>query len=181
MRRFLTPTGEIKIHPYENHHLLPHQTDRPFLTDGGLETTLIFHEKLELPCFAAFDLLKTPTGRAILRDYYRTYAQLARDHGVGFVLESPDWRANPDWAKKLGYTDAALDEANRDAMRLMHEIRAEFETPDTPVVISGCLGPRGDGYQPSAAMTAREAASYHAPANPHPTATPAPTSSRRSP
>jgi S-methylmethionine-dependent homocysteine/selenocysteine methylase len=143
--------------------LLPHQTDRPFVTDGGLETTLVFHEKIELPCFAAFDLLKTPDGRETLREYYRTYAKLAREYGAGFILESPTWRANPDWAKKLGYTDAALIEANRDAIALMHEIRAEFETSETPVVISGCVGPRGDGYQPSALMSAREAANYHSP------------------
>jgi S-methylmethionine-dependent homocysteine/selenocysteine methylase len=142
---------------------LPHQTDRPFLTDGGLETTLIFHNQIELPYFAAFDLLKSPAGRATLRDYFRTYAGLARDHGVGFVLEGPTWRANPDWGKKLGYTEATLAQANRDAMALLHEIRDEFETPDTPVIISGCLGPRGDGYQPSSLMTAREAAAYHGP------------------
>jgi len=143
--------------------LLPHHTDRPFVTDGGLETTLVFHEKIELPCFAAFDLLKTPGGRRTLREYYRTYASLAREYVVGFILESPTWRANPDWAKKLGYTAAALVKANRDAIELMQEVRAEFESPETPVIISGCLGPRGDGYQPSALMTAREAADYHGP------------------
>jgi S-methylmethionine-dependent homocysteine/selenocysteine methylase len=145
------------------HSLLPHQTDRPFVTDGGLETTLVFHEKIELPCFAAFDLLKTPDGRETLHEYYRTYAKLAREYGAGFILESPTWRANPDWAKKLGYTDATLIESNRDAIALMHEVRAEFETSVTPVVISGCVGPRGDGYQPSALMSAREAANYHSP------------------
>ena len=142
---------------------LPHQTDRLFLTDGGLETSLIFDYHHELPCFASFPLLKTPAGRATLREYYRTYAGLARDHGVGFILEGPTWRANPDWGKRLGYTDATLAQANRDAMALMHEIRAEFESPDTPVIISGNLGPRGDGYQPSSVMTAREAAAYHGP------------------
>lgn len=142
---------------------LPHQTDRPFLTDGGLETTLIFDQHLELPCFASLDLLKTPAGRATLREYYRTYAALARDHGVGFVLEGPTWRANPDWGKKLGYTEATLAQANRDAMALMQEIHDEFETPDTPIILSGCIGPRGDGYQTSASMTAREAADYHGP------------------
>jgi S-methylmethionine-dependent homocysteine/selenocysteine methylase len=146
-----------------NSSLLPHHTDRPFVTDGGLETTLVFHEKIELPCFAAFDQLRTPDGREILREYYRTYAKLARKYAVGFILESPTWRANPDWAKKLGYTDATLIDANRDAIALMDEVRWEFETPETPVIISGCVGPRGDGYQPTALMTAREAADYHRP------------------
>lgn len=143
--------------------LLPHQTSAPFITDGGLETTLIFHHGMDLPHFAAFDLLKTSDGRTILRDYFRTYANLARRHSIGFILESPTWRANPDWAKKLGYTEEALANANRDAIGLMHELRVELETPATPMIVSGCVGPRGDGYQPSALMTAREAAAYHGP------------------
>ncbi|HET6409744.1 MAG TPA: homocysteine S-methyltransferase family protein [Chthoniobacteraceae bacterium] len=143
--------------------VLPHLTDRPYVTDGGLETTLVFHENIDLPCFAAFDLLRTPAGRETLREYYRTYANFAREFRVGFILESPTWRANPDWAQKLGYTKAGLVDANRNAIALMHEVRAEFETPETPVVVSGCLGPRGDGYQPSALMSAREAAAYHRP------------------
>ena len=99
----------------------------------------------------------------MLRNYYRTYAELAVRFGAGFVLESPTWRANPDWATKLGYSPAELEAANRDAIRLMHEMLAEFETPDSPMVISGCVGPRGDGYQVGAAMTPEEAAQYHAP------------------
>ena len=126
---------------------LPHESSIPFITDGGLETTLIFHEKIELPCFAAIILLKVADGRNVLRNYYRTYAQLAVRFGAGFVFESPTWRANPDWATKLGYSLVELEEANRDAIRLMHEVLAECETPDSPMVISGCVGPRGDGYQ----------------------------------
>jgi hypothetical protein len=33
---------------------LPQSAGGLFLTDGGIETTLIFHEGLELPDFAAF-------------------------------------------------------------------------------------------------------------------------------
>ena len=147
----------MKSHPT----LLPHQSSVPFLTDGGLETTLVFHEKLDLPCFAAFPLLKDAAGRQLLRQYYRTYAQLAVRFGVGFVLESTGWRGNPDWAGKLGYSSRELDEANRDGIRLMHEILAEFETPESPMVISGAVGPRGDGYKIGATMTPEQAARYH--------------------
>ena len=142
---------------------LPHESSIPFITDGGLETTLIFHEKIELPCFAAFILLKDAGGRNVLRNYYRTYAQLAVRFGAGFVFESPTWRANPDWATKLGYSPVELEEANRDAIRLMHEVLAECETPDSPMVISGCVGPRGDGYQVGAVMSPEESAHYHEP------------------
>jgi homocysteine S-methyltransferase len=145
---------------YRRH--LPQLGDRLFLTDGGLETTLIFHERLDLPCFAAFDLLKDETGIAILRRYYDRYVAIARAHGVGVVLEAPTWRANPDWGARLGYDAGALSDANRKAIGLLLEIRADAETASTPMVISGNLGPRGDGYRPEARMTAAEAKSYHA-------------------
>lgn len=143
--------------------LLPHETDRPFLTDGGLETTLVFHEKIDLPCFAAFQLLKTAAGEEMLRNYYRTYAGIAREHEAGFIFESVGWRANPDWARKLGYTEAALTIANRRGIALLREIREEFAGAETASIVSGCVGPRGDGYRACALMTAKEAAAYHAP------------------
>jgi S-methylmethionine-dependent homocysteine/selenocysteine methylase len=132
-----------------------------FLTDGGIETTLIFHEGLELPYFAAFHLLQTPEGEAALRKYFRTYAELARRFNTGLILESATWRANADWGARLGYTADALAEANGKAIWLLEEIRSEYKTDRTPVVISGCLGPRGDGYVPDRAMSVQEAEAYH--------------------
>jgi hypothetical protein len=67
---------------------LPQHSGELFLTDAGIETTLIFHEGLDLPYFAAFDLLKCPAGEAALRKYFRTYAAMARRYGVGCILES---------------------------------------------------------------------------------------------
>lgn len=133
-----------------------------FLTDSGLETDLIFSKGFELPEFAAFPLLDNSEGERALRDYYRTHAALARDCGMGFILESPTWRANPEYGPKLGYDGEKLAAINRTAIRLMAEIRDEFETPGTPMVISGQIGPRGDGYQPGALMTAEQAQDYHA-------------------
>ena len=132
-----------------------------FLTDGGIETTLIFHESLELPHFAAFHLLKTPEGRATLRKYFCTYAELAKRFSTGLILESPTWRANPDWGARLGYTADDLAEANREAISLLEEVRSEYGTDRTRVVISGCVGPRGDGYVPDRAMSVPEAEAYH--------------------
>ncbi len=149
----------MKTHPTN----LPHESSIPFITDGGLETTLVFQEQMDLPCFASFPLLKHRAGRELLRSYYDTYARIAVRYGVGFVFESAGWRANPEWAAKLGYSGAELDEANRDGIRLMHEVLAALETPESPMVISGCIGPRGDGYKVGATMTAEEAARYHTP------------------
>ena len=119
---------------------LPQLPDRPFLTDGGLETTLIFHDRVELPYFAAFDLLKDDAGTAILRRYFTRYADLARAKGTGIVLESATWRANPDWASKLGYDAIALAEANRKATGLLLEIRDALESPATPIVARYVFG-----------------------------------------
>lgn len=138
------------------------QLKRLFLTDGGAETTLIFHQGFDLPHFAAFDLLKNPLGAEALRQYYRTYAQIATRYEVGFVLESVTWRASPDWGTKLGYSPAELADANRKAITQLEAIRQEFASDKTPMVISGCLGPRGDGYNPSEQMDAEEAERYHA-------------------
>jgi homocysteine S-methyltransferase len=133
------------------------------MTDGGMEATLIFHEHLELPYFAAFDLLKDSAGTAVLEKYSARYAELAREHDLGLVLETPTWRANPDWAAQLGYDAARLAEANRKGIALLLRIRARYESPGRPIVISGNLGPRGDGYRPGALMSAEDARQYHAP------------------
>jgi S-methylmethionine-dependent homocysteine/selenocysteine methylase len=140
---------------------LPQLDGDLFLTDGGIETTLIFHQGLDLPHFAAFDLLKDDEGTDALRRYYAPYAELAREHGVGFVLESPTWRASPDWAARLGYSAEELEALNRKAIALMEELREQYESEGTPIVISGCVGPQDDGYSPATRMTGAAAREYH--------------------
>ena len=140
---------------------LPQLNGDLFLTDGGLETSLIFHDGFDLPYFAAFDLLKNDEGRDAIRNYFQPYLKIAKDHGVGFVLESATWRASSDWAEQLGYTPDALSDANRKAVEMLRAIRDEHETDKTKVVISGNIGPRGDGYSPDKLMTEDEAERYH--------------------
>jgi S-methylmethionine-dependent homocysteine/selenocysteine methylase len=142
-------------------HRLPQLSGELFLTDGGIETSLIYLDGQELPMFAAFDLFKTDAGRRALRNYYARYCALARAKGIGFLLESPTWRANLDWAAKLGYSPAELGGINWEAIEMMLSLRHEFETASSPMVISGCIGPRGDGYNPDRMMSAREAEDYH--------------------
>jgi S-methylmethionine-dependent homocysteine/selenocysteine methylase len=140
---------------------LPQLSGRPFLADGGIETTLIFHLGFELPHFAAFPLLATVEGRAALATYFRTYLDLATRFGTGLVLESPTWRANPDWGARLGYGDDALAAANREGIRLLTELRGGYAATGLPVVASGCVGPRDDGYAPATCMAPGEAHDYH--------------------
>jgi len=141
---------------------LPQLGDRPFLADGGIETTLSFLEGLELPCFATFTLLDSAEGRAALEKYFRTYIDLALRHDAGLVLETPTWRANPDWGAKLGYDHAALAEASRAAAAQLDALRSPLGPDQPPVVVSGCIGPRGDGYVADETMSAEQAERYHA-------------------
>jgi S-methylmethionine-dependent homocysteine/selenocysteine methylase len=142
-------------------HNLPQLAGPRFLTDGGMETTLIFHEGEDLPYFAAFTLMRTGTGRERLKAYYRRYADLAVARKMGFVIETPTWRANPDWAVKLGLTLGELDRLNADAVALAREIAEDCVTKGVTPVISGNIGPRGDGYRPEFRMNAEEAEGYH--------------------
>lgn len=140
---------------------LPQLSSGLFLTDGGLETTLIFHNGRELPHFASFTLLHTIEGRKALGDYFVPYINIARQSRMGFVLEAPTWRANPEWGAKLGYSRDALADANREAIELMADLRLAHEDCGMPMVISGNIGPRGDGYVAGTEMAAEAAAEYH--------------------
>jgi S-methylmethionine-dependent homocysteine/selenocysteine methylase len=151
---------EINMAKYRNK--LPQLSGDLFLTDGGIETTLIFHDGFELPEFAAFDILKQEEGIIALRRYFRTYAAIAQSHQMGFILEAPTWRSSPGWGEKLGYSPQALAHANRQAIALLEDIRREYEPEISPMVISGCIGPQGDGYVAGDMMTAAEAEAYHA-------------------
>ena len=132
------------------------------ITDGGMETTLIFEQGFELPEFASFPLLDDPAGREALRAYFLPYLEIARRHGVGIVLDTPTWRASHDWGERLGYSDEALAEVNRRGVALIQELKSEAAgSPE--VVVSGCVGPRGDAYRVDTAMSAEEAERYHAP------------------
>ncbi len=141
---------------------LPQLRATPFLTDGGIETTLIFHDGHELPHFAAYDLLTREGGEDALRRYFEPYVRIAREARVGVVLETATWRASADWAARLGQTPRQLDSLNRRAVELLEEVRRAHETNEAPIVISGCVGPRGDGYVVGEAMSADAAEAYHA-------------------
>ena len=139
---------------------LPQAGKTLMLTDSGLETTLIFHDGLDLPAFAAYPLMETPEGRDTLMRYYRRHISIAADHGTGFVLEAPTWRASRDWGARLGHSPEDLARINRAAIGFLSDLRGASGSV-RPMVISGNIGPRGDGYRPDTAMTAAEAERYH--------------------
>ncbi|QAU23891.1 homocysteine S-methyltransferase [Dyella sp. M7H15-1] len=146
-----------------SHNHLPQLNGRLFMTDGGLGTTLIFHEHRNLPHFASFMLLGDARGRQALWRYYASYAELAQNYDTGLVLDSPTWRANRDWGAALGYDTDALKEANHKAITLLLHLRELYETERNPMVIGGNVGPRGDGYTACDSEGIRIAADYHRP------------------
>lgn len=131
------------------------------LTDSGLETDLVFHGGFDLPCFAAFPLLDDPAGAQALDRYYREHAQVAADAGVPFLFETPTWRANPDWGARVGYDLDALAGVNRRAVAMVRGCGEAFADALPGFVVSGCVGPRGDGYAPTEVMGAAQAQDYH--------------------
>jgi homocysteine S-methyltransferase len=135
-----------------------------YVTDGGLETDLIFHHGVDLPEFASFPLVEDDHGRELLTQYYDGYAAVAAKAGAGLMLEAPTWRANPDWAAIVGYDASALDRVNRAAIELLHGLRDRYqgELGLTDVKVGGLHGPRGDGYVAGDDADPDEAAAYHA-------------------
>ena len=131
------------------------------LTDGGLETSLVFLDGLDLPSFAAFPLLGEEEGRERLGRYFRQYLDIADRHGVGFVLDTPTWRANPDWGEKLGYSKKALSGIDQQAVSWARALAAPYAARGMTVLVNGVVGPRGDGYRVETVMTPAEAEAYH--------------------
>ena len=142
---------------------LPQLDGGLFLTDGGLETTLIFDHGIELPEFAAFTLLGDDAGRKALRDYIEPYLEVAAaQRGAGFVLDTPTWRASPRWAAELGISEGELDRLNRRGVAFIEQLRDAWAgRVDGPIVLAGVIGPQDDGYQPQQLLSADQAQAYH--------------------
>ena len=134
---------------------------RAFIGDAGLETMMIFEEGIELPEFASFPLLEDDHGREALRRYYEGFLRLAREHEVGFTLDTPTWRASDRWGEKLGYSPARLAEVNREAVEIAHELREEWGSATTPIAVCGSVGPEGDAYWPETFLSPAAAEEYH--------------------
>jgi S-methylmethionine-dependent homocysteine/selenocysteine methylase len=132
-----------------------------YLSDGGLETTLIFHKSIPLNDFAAFELLRNEEGKKVLEEYYKPYLSLAEKYKIGFVIESPTWRASSDWGFKLAYTHDQLFAMNKQSIKFIRELARPFSQSLPHVIVSGNIGPRGDGYKANVQMTAEQAKVYH--------------------
>ncbi|MBS2940275.1 homocysteine S-methyltransferase family protein [Nocardioides sp. J2M5] len=135
-------------------------TDRGWVTDGGLETDLLFHHGVDLPDFAAFPLLDDGDGRRLLGDYFRGYGAVAASAAAGLLLETPTWRASTDWGARLGYDADATARVNRDAVTFLRALAEEARGEVDRVLVGGTVGPRGDGYT-AGDLDADAYADYH--------------------
>ena len=134
--------------------------DSTVITDAGLETWLLFQQGVDLPAFAAYPLAATSDGRRLLTEYYGHYVAIAQSVGASVVLETPTWRANPDWAATLGHDRAALAELIDASVDVVATVRDGW-AGNGSFLIGGAVGPRGDGYQIESMLTSDEAAAYH--------------------
>ena len=141
---------------------LPQLSGDLFLMDAGIETDIIFNRGIEIPEFAAHTLLAEPAGRQVVTDYFQGFFDLAAESGAGLILNSQTWKAHPHWAKDLGASEEDLQEANRDAIAFIADLRDKATANTNPIVLDGIIGPRGDAYAPEARIAAQEAEAYHA-------------------
>lgn len=142
-------------------HALPQMMGTKMITDGGLETTLVFQEGIELPFFAAFKALESAEGIKAMDAYMTRFAKLAVAEKRGFLMDTPTWRASARWGGEMWMTQNELREIHREAIVSLTKLRSTFETPDSPFVINGVIGPQDDGYSPATTLTAEQAERYH--------------------
>lgn len=140
----------------------PRLADKFYLTEGGTETEVMYKWGYELPEFAMFTLLDDPEAEECLRGMYRRYLDVAAEHDTGMLLTGHDYRASPDWARKLGYSLDQLADFQHRAIRFLEAMRDEYAGRVSDVYLAGCVGPRGDAYGTGGEITEAEAEDYHA-------------------
>ncbi|MEO9296982.1 homocysteine S-methyltransferase family protein [Devosia alba] len=141
---------------------LPQNSGQMFVTDGGIETHMIFNQGHDLPYFTVFQLNDGEQGRQAMREYYQPYIEIAAKARQGFLFDTNTWRANPDWGALVGYGAARLRAVNMAAIRFSRTVAEGFHLAGVPTVVSGAIGPRRDAWQYDDAMSVDEAMAYHA-------------------
>lgn len=134
---------------------------RLYLTEGGIETEIMYRWGHELPEFAMYPLLDHPKAMADMRTMYRSYLDVVATHGLAALMGGLDYRASPDWGALLGYSAARLEEANLASIAFLRELAAEYADDIETILIQGFVGPRGDAYARDVVMNRTEAEDYH--------------------
>lgn len=132
-----------------------------YLTEGGQETEIMYKYGHDLPEFAMFPLLDNPHAMADLRGMYERYLETAARHQFVALMGGLDYRASPDWARKLGLDLAALVDMQMRSIEFLRDVAQPFKAQLPAVMIVGIVGPRGDAYELNRTITANEAEEYH--------------------
>ena len=140
----------------------PRSPDLDYLTEGGIETEIMYKWGYDLPHFAMFPLLENREAAGTIRDMYRRYLDVAARYDMGALIGGFDYRASPDWGNLLGYSPSALEEANLRSIEFLADLRADYEGQIRHAAVVGYIGPRGDAYRLNKTMTVTEAEDYHA-------------------
>lgn len=132
----------------------------PVLTDGGIETRIMFGSGIEMePDIQVAGLLGDPQGRAALAGIYGGYIAAAAENHLPVVIGTPTFRASPNFVRRAGLEPAEVTVLNRRAVEFHLENRRQSRYG--PVYIAGVIGPSGDAYLPEQALSVTEGARYH--------------------
>jgi len=140
---------------------LPQMNGWDMTCGGGFETWLQYVDGFELRHFCAFELLNDKRGVACLTDYHRRLVEGAVSNGFGVINEGLHYRSSRDWGELIGFSRAALEEINARGIEFYKNFAHEYESPETPMLVGGVIGPRGDAYDVGRTPNAGEAEEYH--------------------
>ncbi len=141
--------------------LFPREDGLLYLTEGGTETEIIYRHGHELREFAMFELMDKPAAVADLQDMYRRYLDVAAKYGFAALMAGFDYRASPDWGKKLGYSAEGLREMQHMCIDFLRDVAKPYAGQLPRIAIAGTVGPRGDAYSLNRDITAEDAEEYH--------------------
>ena len=144
-----------------DHSKLPQMNGRNMACGGGIETWLQYVDGFELRHFCLFELLDDERGIACLTDYHRKLVESAVAEGFGVINEGLHYRASKDWGDLIGYSREALEEINIRGIEFYKNFAREYDSPETPMIVGGVIGPRGDAYNVGRTPNAAEAENYH--------------------
>ncbi|MEW9920013.1 homocysteine S-methyltransferase family protein [Marimonas sp. MJW-29] len=140
---------------------LPQMNGQNMTCGGGFETWLQYVDGFELRHFCAFELINDKRGLACLTDYQRKLVEAAVENGFGVINEGLHYRASRDWGELIGFSREALEEINIRGIEFYRDIAKEYESPETPMLVGGVIGPRGDAYNVGRTPNVAEAEDYH--------------------
>ena len=140
---------------------LPQLAGKICLTEGGIETYMQYKKGHEFRHFCLFDLMNRPDALADLRTYHEQLIKVALKHKVGAVLDGVHYRTSRDWGELLGYSKQGLKEVVIQGIEFYKDLSRQHQTADSPMPVSGVVGPRGDAYKIGRVMSAEEAEDYH--------------------